>query len=706
MADYSTYQNPLNGLLQSLLGGEIDQETNESSNTTGQQTNNSTSQVNQNQNQQTSGNTNTTTTGSTTGNTTSTSTQKSIADLSRLEEVYARQKAGVTPEMLAAIFSEGSKAVPGLAGAYANAVGARASGNSALGVALRDLNADLTNKAAVLNTQLLEQSGDTAAKIAELSKTMQTETQAASTENSSQSQAVQQLLNTILSGGTTTNTQGTQTNNQTTNSQKDLDQKQTMNTDVLKILGGLGIGGMMFPGAGSAIGGLLPQLGGLITGGLGKGLDWLQEALFDGTAGEWSQILPDVGFGDFDWLDYGENLDFGWKDGGKVTLPKSDGGYANGGVTARHQRSGDFSNVTYDSIGVAQGGIPPQLLQALGKATGVDYSKTYNNYEHAEHGSQMVQGAGNADVWKDLNSKGYTWGQNKIDGGKKSQWDVMDKSGKVIASKTFDTAPSGMMKFMQTVMPMAVGAVFGGGLSQMMGGALGGGSGSAGLVAGDGMSMAGNLGGKLAGKGINKGITSLIRGGMQSAGGKNTTGQAMMQQRMMQMQQLLPLLMLFGGRADGGEVGFSLGEDEVNDGMAEGGKLPKQEDDPKGIKDTMQVPLSGGEYIIPTDVVEALGEEFFDHLLDKYHVPAITQEHMSGEPAMQHFMSLMMADNSMAREKAATEEGKKPGMNDSKGVPLMDNMNNSFPMLMKQLGMPEQMPAPMPKGGIPARGLA
>lgn len=48
--------------------------------------------------------------------------------------------------------------------------------------------------------------------------------------------------------------------------------------------------------------------------------------------------------------------------------------------------------------------------------------------------------------------------------------------------------------------------------------------------------------------------------------------------------------------------------------------------DGSGIDDQIPAYLSDGEYVIPADVVQAKGEEFFDKLLERYHVPAEQQE--------------------------------------------------------------------------------
>lgn len=47
--------------------------------------------------------------------------------------------------------------------------------------------------------------------------------------------------------------------------------------------------------------------------------------------------------------------------------------------------------------------------------------------------------------------------------------------------------------------------------------------------------------------------------------------------------------------------------------------------DGSGIDDQIPAYLSDGEYVIPADVVQAKGEEFFDKLLEKFHVPADQQ---------------------------------------------------------------------------------
>ena len=70
----------------------------------------------------------------------------------------------------------------------------------------------------------------------------------------------------------------------------------------------------------------------------------------------------------------------------------------------------------------------------------------------------------------------------------------------------------------------------------------------------------------------------------------------------------------FGGRADGG-------------GIRSGGTV---EGPGTGISDSIPAMLSKGEYVVPKDVVERKGVEFFDKLLEKYHMPAAEQKRRYG----------------------------------------------------------------------------
>lgn len=150
-----------------------------------------------------------------------TSLTKTSGDIAALMDVYAKQSQGVTPDMLAAIFQEGSRQVPGLANAMAGAVGARTVNNDPLATALNDLGARLSVDAASLNRQMLSDAGTTAGRLAEATRTQETAntgTISGSTDtvNNQLVNLMSQILtqdnkNVITEGQTTNNTTGTNT---------------------------------------------------------------------------------------------------------------------------------------------------------------------------------------------------------------------------------------------------------------------------------------------------------------------------------------------------------------------------------------------------------------------------------------------------------------------------------------------------------------
>jgi hypothetical protein len=97
----------------------------------------------------------------------------------------------------------------------------------------------------------------------------------------------------------------------------------------------------------------------------------------------------------------------------------------------------------------------------------------------------------------------------------------------------------------------------------------------------------------------------------------------------MQSQQMAAILNAAGaayGRADGGAIDTP----QYADGrrVVEG---PGRVSGPgTGISDSIPARLSDGEYIIPADVVKRKGIEFFDKLLEKYHMPAAEQKRRYG----------------------------------------------------------------------------
>lgn len=146
------------------------------------------------------------------------------ADLAALREVYAKQSAGITPEMLAAIFQQGSKAAPNLVLAQSNALGARGVGNTGVAQVLNQLNGDLTSKAADLNRQYLQDSGTTAAHIGDLTRTSNTSSTSNTQTLSQQVQdlmtqtdstsIVNQIVNSLNSTDFTQNAAGTSSSDQ------------------------------------------------------------------------------------------------------------------------------------------------------------------------------------------------------------------------------------------------------------------------------------------------------------------------------------------------------------------------------------------------------------------------------------------------------------------------------------------------------------
>lgn len=93
-----------------------------------------------------------------------------------------------------------------------------------------------------------------------------------------------------------------------------------------------------------------------------------------------------------------------------------------------------------------------------------------------------------------------------------------------------------------------------------------------------------------------------------------------------------------GDHADGGYLHRRSAVEYADGGMARrvavggsyaaaGGAIvdPTGVSDGSGIDDRVPINASEGEYIIPADVVRYKGVEFFDKLVDKYHVPADVQ---------------------------------------------------------------------------------
>lgn len=78
-----------------------------------------------------------------------------------------------------------------------------------------------------------------------------------------------------------------------------------------------------------------------------------------------------------------------------------------------------------------------------------------------------------------------------------------------------------------------------------------------------------------------------------------------------------------GGDSAGDGSSGSAGTSAGGDAWAHGGEISGPG---TGVSDSILARVSDGEYIIPADVVEALGVPFFDKLRDKYHTPAKQQQ--------------------------------------------------------------------------------
>ena len=385
----------LTGILEAVLGKQVATDTNSTQNTTaasnqantttgsstGTQNTAATGSTSQNtagsqqntSSQNTSGstlNTGSQTTTGTVGTTTNTDSrtnqnQKTSADIGRLQEVYGKQAAGITPDMLAAIFQQGSKAAPNLVAAQAGALGARSVGNTPMARVLNQLNGDMTSKAADINRQMLTDSGNTAAQIADFTRNVNTSGSNSSTSVATQVQnlltqndsrsIVKQLLDSINNTQSNQNTTGTSANNQnistagTTAGTSNTAGTQTQNVsaaeqkmaattinkamtgDLLKMAAaGVGLDALLKVATGKGFVGNLQSLAGILQGAgaavdLTSGLvtapydwDWASSGLSDPSAGSLSDGITAGG----SWGgNYGGGYDFGtewFADGGEV----------------------------------------------------------------------------------------------------------------------------------------------------------------------------------------------------------------------------------------------------------------------------------------------------------------------------------------------------------------------------------------------------
>jgi len=90
---------------------------------------------------------------------------------------------------------------------------------------------------------------------------------------------------------------------------------------------------------------------------------------------------------------------------------------------------------------------------------------------------------------------------------------------------------------------------------------------------------------------------------------------------------------MFGGVDKSASVNPTRSNPQMN--FANGGEIQGPTDG-SGIDDRVPIMATAGEYIIPVDVVETFGEEFFDNLVAEFHTPASLQRfHGAGTPRSQ-----------------------------------------------------------------------
>ena len=708
-SDLINWTNPITGMLPAILGGESESDIDNTENTTSTSSTNTTGTTEQTSTG-TTGQTSTGTTGQTSAGTsnqtsTGTTTQTTNADITALQDIFARQSAGITPEMLTAIFEQGAKQVPGLQTAYGNAVGARASDNSPLATSIRDLQGNLTNQAAVLNNQLLKDSSITAQAIAELTKTITGDTSNTTTgANTNTATGTNTNTTTGTSSNTTTGTtnQSTDTENTTdTTSTQGIDQSNTVNTDVLKVLTGLGIGGSVLDsvlGGNGTTGGLIDifkNITGVVPGALkdlfGGGSNLDLTGTWDGLFGagslardleefgiNWEGNFDDLlggaadGFnfdlGSIDWSgDVADYLTFGWADGGEIT-PSGNTGTLQMAPEARKQmlqKAMVLQQLLKDPKGrkllAAKAAQNKNKYQSYGADDWRDATKQYakdNKLEMPQYNfldTALGLGADNPQPFQDSLDQ-----TNKITAGFLSSLPPGAQRQYMITMKD-DLAGNNFNQFMDRVMPMIPGAVAGLGA----GGALGllspgtasaagfGAAGAAGGFAGSGaMANIGNMFlRQLLSKGINTGmgaITANADGGRihrpgdpvigtkgpvrKESGSGGLSDEAIVEAL---KKPTIPRATAGAASAARRDNGLSFQTNKMLreiDNYAEGGEIEgtllDEMADPEGTQDTITGQLSVGEYVIPRDVVDELGVDFFDQLKERYHTPVAMQEAM------------------------------------------------------------------------------
>lgn len=620
MADeYNIDNGPdLQGLLQTVLGKQSDTDTKGNQTVTDKSTQASTGSSvvnsNQNTNQSTAGLQSTTGTTKTTGTQSQDSVQRSDADTSRLQEVYNKQIGGISADMLAAIFQQGSKAAPNLVTAQAGALGARGVGNTPMAQVLNQLNADLTSKAADVNRQLLGDAGTTAANIANLTKSL---VNTGTTTSDQTAITDQDIVNSQSQVNAVTGTQSTDSSQnvvgdkvQNTVGAEQKKQATTINTSVAKSLAGLaaagiGINELFKIATGKGFIGNLSEftnyMRGLVTGGGSGGVASgagglsdlfpgvnLSDLLGDGGLTGSGNIISDLS----DWTSGGP----GWADGGLVEflpveqLIKSKKvlnedadinsmlsslfvGGSSGGNSGGSSSSGGSSNSSGEpadsggasTTGGLQGGINSTPATAAQNAAAAQVASGLLGIV-----SGTPQGI----------AKGFISIANVINS--------------IINSSAEADAQAGLNAANDSVGPAMGAGVAGGG---SVGDSVGVGADGTDAGAGGSGSNGGNGGGDSSGVG---GDSSSADGGTGSADGS--------------------------AYADGGPIG------KVNPRTGQiSGPGTGISDSIFAIGPNGPIRVSNKEVIVPADVVEKKGTEFFEKLIENYHQPAALQRAAIGK---------------------------------------------------------------------------
>lgn len=476
---------------------------------------------------------------------TSASTVSSNADVTQLQKVFEQQQAGITPDMLKAIFTEGAKGVPQLVSTTANAVGARPGTNSALATSLTDLNTNLTSQAAMLNQKMLGDSATTAAHIADLTK--QQTTAGSTTQNSTQ--ALQTLLQQLQNQNQNTSTDQQKRDDSTTTT--GINSKQT---GVAAGLAGL----VSLLGSNPDLLKAIPGLGSLIGGGLigSPNPSIPQNPNLD--------TNPDVNGSVSDPIPMPEDISIGYADGGIVDQAK---------------------NPKLLQITDSKSGAPntQQLLALLG-GTGTGGSSG---------GSSSASGG------IDLSS--LLGGVGGADGGTGTTGSSTPSG----APLGFNPSPQTMFNLVTaiaTMNPIAIAAAMAKAVMSNT------------PTANAGTGSPGAAGPGSTGPGTGPGAVGSVSIGAP-VGEDGTVGS-------------------IGNAAPGdsvsvsgpvGDSGDSSG-DSGDGGWADGGVIPKQAKDAAGITDGFTIKVSGGEAMLPKDVVDMVGPDFIESLISLYHVPAARQK--------------------------------------------------------------------------------